>query len=62
MLYLIISDLADKSFDDLITSHIRCKERGMRVEFAKKKEKRNTHQSDTTIISIAGERGAVRER
>lgn len=34
----------------------------MRVEFAKKKEKRNTHQSDTTIISIAGERGAVRER
>lgn len=28
----------------------------------KKKEKKNTPQSDTTIISIAGETGAVRER
>lgn len=28
----------------------------------KKEKKHNTRQSDTTIISIAGERGAVRER
>lgn len=28
----------------------------------KRKEKRTTPQSDTTIISIAGETGAVRER
>lgn len=36
--------------------------RGGVVKEEKKKRERNTPQSDTTIISIAGERGAVRER
>lgn len=48
----------------MITSDIRCRERETLREMlgGKKKQKRNTPQSDTTIISIAGERGAVRER
>lgn len=56
----------------MITSGIRCREGGEECVSNRdvrqkkgekiKKKKHNTRQSDTTIISIAGERGAVRER
>jgi len=55
----------------LITSDIRSREREKHVSRrdvsgrrrgGRKRRRRNTPRSDITIISIAGERGAVRER
>lgn len=52
----------------MITNDIGCGGKGRESDpcrgkmLAGGKRKRSTPQSDTTIISIAGERGAVRER
>lgn len=46
----------------MITIDIRCRQRETLVSKRDVREKKSTPQSDTTIISIAGERGTARER